>query len=134
VQDAARAFVEAIEAPVESVRGQAFNLALGNFSINEIAQRIQTTLPFQVDVAHEPIPGEKHDYRIVAKKAKKAFGFTPEITIEQGIMEVFIALATTRTYPSSMTKTVDVYRNLIAEGRLTAEKFVETSPGRRRLG
>jgi hypothetical protein len=49
-------------------------------------------------------------------------------------MEVFIALATTRTYPSSMTKTVDVYRNLIAEGRLTAEKFVETSPGRRRLG
>jgi hypothetical protein len=33
-----------------------------------------------------------------------------------------------------MTKTVDVYRNLIAEGRLTAEKFVETSPGRRRLG
>jgi nucleoside-diphosphate-sugar epimerase len=134
VQDAARAFVEAIEAPVESVRGQAFNLALGNFSVKEIAQRIQTTLPFQVDVVHEPNPGEKHDYRIVAKKAKKAFGFTPEITIEQGIMEVFIALATTRTYPSSMTKTVDVYRNLIAEGRLTAEKFVETSPGRRRLG
>jgi len=134
VQDVARAYVEVIEAPVASVGGQAFNLALGNFSIREIAQRIQNTLPFQVDVAHEPSEGEKRDYRIAAKKAKRAFGFTPEITIEQGIMEVFIALATTRTYPSSTSKTVDVYRTLIAEGRLTPEKFIETGPGRRRMG
>lgn len=134
VQDAARAFVEVIEAPVERVRGQAFNLALGNFSIKEIAQRIHTTLPFHVEVVHEASEGEKKDYRVITKKAKKAFGFTPEITIEQGIMEVFIALATTRTYPSSTTKTVEVYKNLIAEGRLTPEKFVETSPGRRRMG
>jgi nucleoside-diphosphate-sugar epimerase len=134
VQDAARAFVEVIEAPVEKVKGQAFNLALGNFSIKEISQRIQNTLPFHVEVLHEPSEGEKRDYRIIAKKAKKAFGFAPEITIEQGIMEVFIALATTRTYPSSTTKTAEVYKNLIAEGRLTPEKFLETSPGRRRMG
>lgn len=133
VQDVARAFVEAVEAPVETVRGQSFNLALGNFSIKEIAQRIQGTLPFQVEVVHETGEGEKKDYRVTTKKAKKAFGFTPEITIEQGIMEVFIALATTRTYPSSTTRTVDVYRNLIAENRLSSERFIETTPGRRRM-
>jgi nucleoside-diphosphate-sugar epimerase len=134
VQDVARAFVETIEAPVEKVRGEAFNLVLGNFSVKDIAQRIQSTLPFHVEVAHEPGEGEKRDYRASAKKAKKAFGFTPEITLEQGIMEVYIALATTRTYPSSTTKTADVYRTLIAEGRLSPDKFVETSPGRRRMG
>jgi nucleoside-diphosphate-sugar epimerase len=134
VQDVARAFVDVVEAPVEAVRGQSFNLALGNFSIKEITQRIQNTLPFQVEVVHEPSEEEKKDYRVTIRKAKKAFGFTPEITIEQGIMEVFIALATMRTYPSSTTRTVDVYKNLIAEGRLTPERFVETTPGRRRLG
>lgn len=134
VQDVARAFVEVVEAPAEKVAGQAFNLSLGNFSIRDIAQRIQSTLPFHVEIAHEPGAGEKRDFRIVAKKARKAFGFTPEITLEQGIMEVFIALATTRTYPSSTSRTADLYRNLIAEGRLTAEKFVESSPGRRRMG
>jgi nucleoside-diphosphate-sugar epimerase len=134
VQDVARAFLEVVEAPVGSVAGQAFNLALGNFSIRDIVHRIQATLPFHVEVVHEPSAGEKRDYRIVAKKAKRAFGFTPEITIEQGIMEVFIALATTRTYPSSTSRTADVYRNLIAEGRLTVEKFVESGPSRRRMG
>ena len=134
VQDVARAFVDVIEAPVESVRGQAFNLVLDNFSIKEIAQRVQSTLPFQVDIAHETAATEKRDYRASGKKAKKTFGFAPEITLEQGIMEVFIALATTRTYPSSTSKTVDVYKNLIAERRLTAETFVETTPSRRRMG
>jgi len=134
VQDVARAFVDVVEAPIEAVRGEAFNLALGNFSIKEIAQRVQATLPFQVEVVHQADGGEKRDYRINTRKARRAFGFTPEITLEQGIMEVFIALATTRTYPSSTTKTVDVYRNLIAEGRLTPEKFIETTPGRRRIG
>jgi nucleoside-diphosphate-sugar epimerase len=134
VQDVARAFVEVVEAPVENVRGQAFNLALDNFTIKEIAQRIQSTLPFHVDVVHEANGGEKRDYRIAAKKAKRAFGFTPEITVEQGIMEVFIALATMRTYPSSTSKTVDVYRTLIAERRLTPDSFVETTPSRRRMG
>jgi nucleoside-diphosphate-sugar epimerase len=134
VQDVARAFVDIVEAPVESVRGQAFNLVLDNFSIKEIAQRVQSTLPFQVDIAHEAATTEKRDYRVSGKKAKKAFGFSPEITVEQGIMEVFIALATTRTYPSSTSKTVDVYRNLIAERRLTADNFIETTPSRRRMG
>lgn len=95
---------------------------------------MQKTLPFQVEIEHEPNTEEKPDYRLSTKAVKKALGFTPEITIEQGIMEVFIALATTRTYPSSTTRTVDVYKNLIAEGRLTPEKFLETTPGRRRLG
>jgi nucleoside-diphosphate-sugar epimerase len=134
VQDVARAFVDIVEAPVESVRGQAFNLVLDNFSIKEIAQRVQSTLPFQVDIAHEAATTAKRDYRVSGKKAKKAFGFSPEITVEQGIMEVFIALATTRTYPSSTSKTVDVYRNLIAERRLTADNFIETTPSRRRMG
>jgi hypothetical protein len=49
-------------------------------------------------------------------------------------MEVFIALATMRTYPSSTSKTVDVYRTLIAERRLTPDSFVETTPSRRRMG
>lgn len=134
VQDVARAFVDVIEAPVESVRGQAFNLVLDNFSVREVAQRVQSTLPFQVDIAHEAGNPDKRDYRVSGKKAKKTFGFSPEITLEQGIMEVFIALATTRTYPSSTTKTVDVYRNLIAEHRLTPENFIETTPSRRRMG
>jgi nucleoside-diphosphate-sugar epimerase len=134
VQDVARAFVEAVEAPIEQVSGKAFNLALGNLSVKELAERVQKTLPFQVEIEHEPATHEPVDYRLATSAIKTALDFTPEVTIEQGIMEVFIALATTRTYPSSTTRTVDVYKNLIAEGRLTPEKFTETTPGRRRLG
>lgn len=131
-RDAARAFVETIEAPMDTVRGQVFNLAIGNYKIREIAEKVQKTLPLNIAVEFQSGPANRRDFRINAQKVTKLIDFKPEITLEQGIMEVFIALTTLRTYASFTTRTFEVYKSLIAEGRLTPTQFLETAPGRRR--
>jgi nucleoside-diphosphate-sugar epimerase len=134
VRDYSRAFVEAVEAPVETVRGQVFNLAAGNYSVRQIAEKIQNTLPLAIAVDFEPGRPAEADMRLNTQKIAKLLAFKPEITPEQGIMEVFIALTTLRTYPSFTTKTAEVYKSLIAEGRLTPTQFLENIPGKRRSG
>lgn len=133
-RDCSRAFVEAIEAPAESVRGHIFNLAAGNVTIREIAEKVQKTLPLNIAVDFQPSAGVQRDFRVDTRKLSKILDFKPEVTLEQGIMEVFIALTTLRTYPSFTTRTMEVYKSLIAEGRLSPTQFLETVPGKRRSG
>src|SRR5206468_8087898 len=44
VKDVARAYVAALEADPDLIRGQVFNLTAGNFRISELALRVQTAL------------------------------------------------------------------------------------------
>ena len=134
VRDFSRALVEAVEAPVDSVRGEIFNLSAGNYSIRQIAEKIQSTLPLNIAVDFQPGASPESDTRLNSQKIAKVLEFKPEVTPEQGIMEVFIALTTLRTYPSFTTKTAEVYKSLIAEGRLTPSQFLENIPGKRRSG
>ena len=63
-RDAARAFVETIEAPMDTVRGQVFNLAIGNYKIREIAEKVQKTLPLNIAVEFQSGPANRRDFRI----------------------------------------------------------------------
>ncbi len=113
VQDVGRAFRAAIEAPVKTVEGQVFNLGIGNFTIGDIAAKVAQTLPMPVDVSYAPSSADNRDYTVSFDKIREVLGFEPEVRVEEGITEVFIALQTNRTFPSFETKTLDVYSALI---------------------
>jgi len=93
VQDAARAFQRCLEAPFETVAGQIFNAGhpRGNFKIVDLARWVAEFHPDAVvDVA--PSDEEKRSYRVKFSKMGEHLGWSPEVDVEQGILEISRAL------------------------------------------
>lgn len=64
-------------------KGEVINIGAGkNFSINEVAKLIGGT------VVHEPARIEPHDTLADNSLAKKLLGWTPEVSLEEGIAEL----------------------------------------------
>lgn len=131
LRDVARAMSMAIEAPGDKVSGQIFNLCSGNVTIKELAEAIHTTLPEPVTINWSPGDVDHRDYRVDATKAERVLGFTPRYSIVDGIREVFDAVRSGAVDRTFETITLDVYRELMKDGRLTATSFKPLSRNRK---
>jgi nucleoside-diphosphate-sugar epimerase len=88
VQDVARAYVTALDCPVDLIRGQVFNLSGGNFRISELALRTQRALSqlgikaeLDVDYSYRLV----RSYRISSEKAQRVLQFSPRVTAEESV-------------------------------------------------
>ncbi len=91
VRDVARAYVMALQAPAEVIRGQIFNLSAGNFRISELALRVQHALgelgiPTELDIEF----GYRlvRSYRVSADKASRVLGFQPQVSVEESVAQM----------------------------------------------
>lgn len=89
VEDAARAYVWAVEAHDLLVRGQVFNVVQDNYLIKHVTTLVQRACGFKrLEPAIMNLPANKaRDYRISGDKLTKA-GFTPAVTVEDGAVEL----------------------------------------------
>lgn len=93
VSDAAEACIMALEAPIDKVRGQVFNVGSveNNFIIEEIAYRIKRYLPkTKISISQEP--GDKRNYKVSFRKIKKTLGFSAKQTLDGGIKEIISSM------------------------------------------
>lgn len=88
VKDVARAYVLVLEADRETVGGQVFNLAAGNFRISELALRVQGALrkmgieaALDVDYSYRLV----RNYRVSTEKIGRALDFRPRVSIEESV-------------------------------------------------
>lgn len=93
VNDVAKAYLLAVEAPYEKVAGEIFNVGdtSQNYQIGKIGELVRKVVP---DVEIEVIPQnpDLRDYHVNCDKIKKQLGFRVEYTCEQGIKEVYDAI------------------------------------------
>lgn len=91
VEDICRAFVAALEAPVEAVAGEVFNIGRteDNVRINELAHMIAQAMPdCQIEYA-AGASADNRSYRVDFSKAASALpGFKPEWKLAEGILQV----------------------------------------------
>jgi nucleoside-diphosphate-sugar epimerase len=92
VEDIARAFVAALEAPQEAIHNEAFNIGRDedNHQIRDIARMVEAATGARVT----PAPGagpDKRSYRV--DFAKQARLFEPRWTVREGIAEMHAAYA-----------------------------------------
>jgi len=92
VDDAARGFALALQAPDELVHGQVFNLGSNEqrCSILQIGEMIQRRIPaarLTIEDISDPI-----DFRIRCSKIREALGFQPNWSLEIGIDQVVDAI------------------------------------------
>jgi nucleoside-diphosphate-sugar epimerase len=91
IQDAVAAYELMLEAPVEKISGEIFNVTNGNYRISELALRVQNKL-LELDIRCEIRPD--YVYRNLrscqasGEKIAQRLGFTPRVTVEQTVEDL----------------------------------------------
>lgn len=120
VYDVSRAFLTVLEAPVEQVKGEVFNVGDDsmNYRIITIAYQVKAVLPdTTVDILKED--PEKRDYRVSFRKFHNRFGFKATRSVEDGIKEIVEALKTGNLVPDDPHwYTLRYYKMLLEAERL----------------
>jgi len=92
IEDIGRAFVAAIEAPVETVHNEIFNVGITteNYRIREIAQIVEETVPgSRVEFAAGAGP-DKRTYRVDCSKISRLLPkFRPQWTARRGARDLY---------------------------------------------
>lgn len=95
IQDAVRGILLGLEAPVEKIRGQVYNLGSdeGNYTKDQIVTLILKRLP-ETFVTYKDMTfgGDMRDIRVSFDKICQELGFKTRLTVEDGIREVLAAL------------------------------------------
>jgi nucleoside-diphosphate-sugar epimerase len=101
VDDAARAIVAVLEAPLRTVRNQVFNVGSNeqNYTINQVGEIIHQHVP-EASVVHNSEITDRRNYWVNFNKIDHTLGFAPEWTIEQAVDQVIEAIrsGTVRDY------------------------------------
>ncbi len=95
VQDAADAFLRAVEAPSQVAAGGIFNVGAEhlNFTVGEIADKVVQQIPGTV-VEHFDRIEDRRSYRVGFEQIRKMLGFMPLRTVDDAISEVRAVLQT----------------------------------------
>ncbi|MFC2058012.1 NAD-dependent epimerase/dehydratase family protein [Chloroflexota bacterium] len=95
LKDTAEAHIRCLEADPEKVRGQIFNLVYSNYRILELAHRVRRALgeigvKVEVDVNYDEV--DHRSYRVSGEKIGQVIGFTPSVSVEDGVREIIEVL------------------------------------------
>jgi nucleoside-diphosphate-sugar epimerase len=97
VDDVAKAIVVALEAPVDLVAGEAFNVGSDsqNYTLGELAELIRKQVT-GAEITNDPDFVDKRNYRVSFEKIRSRLGFEPDWALEHGIAQVTALMRTNR--------------------------------------
>lgn len=91
VRDVARAYILAIQAEEEKVKGQIFNVSHRNYRISELSLRVREALrqvsmapEIRVDYGYKGV----RSYRVSTHKIERVLGFRPKVDIEESVIDM----------------------------------------------
>ena len=89
VQDVANAFLLCIQAPLEKVRGQIFNVGSNdhNYRLCELGDLIRQAMP-DVAITYQDRVEDRRNCQVRFDKIQHELGFKPQRTLMDGILEV----------------------------------------------
>jgi nucleoside-diphosphate-sugar epimerase len=113
LSDVSKAFLSVISSNVGLVNKEIFNVGLDNFQIKNLAYLVREELPFNVEIDLAPDDADKRDYNVLFNKAQEKLGFLAEISVNQGIKDIYNALKAGQVDFGPKTITVQWYRNIL---------------------
>ena len=91
VRDAARAYIAALQADEEIVKGEIFSVSFQNMRISELALRVREALSglgIDIDVRAEYGYRGVRSYRVSAQKIQRVLNFQPQVGIEASVQNI----------------------------------------------
>jgi nucleoside-diphosphate-sugar epimerase len=86
IADMVRAYRAVLDAPIEKVAGQVFNVGAENLTIKEIAERVQAQVPSDLDISAPT--NDPRSYTLNSDKLARELGYQPQYTVAGAIGEV----------------------------------------------
>ena len=125
VEDVARAYVAAVEAPREQIHGQAFNVGTTaeNYQIRELAEIVREVVPgSKVSLAPDAAP-DTRCYRVDCNRISRFLhGFKPQWTARRGAEQLYESFCqvglTLDDFEGERFKRIAHVKHLVADGRL----------------
>lgn len=95
VRDVARAFQAALEAPIDKIKGEIFNVGSNaeNYQMKDVGELIEGLIP-DLEVIHAYEIKDKRSYRVSFDKIYDVLGFTTTKQVKDGILEIKEAIET----------------------------------------
>jgi nucleoside-diphosphate-sugar epimerase len=92
VDDASLAVATALEAPLEVIGGQTFNVGAdeGNYTLGQVGRLIQKFVP-TAELIASGSDGDRRNYRVDFSKIRNLIGFKTQWTLEMGVKQVIEA-------------------------------------------
>jgi nucleoside-diphosphate-sugar epimerase len=89
VDDVALAIMMTLNAPVEQVAGESFNVGSDeqNYTLGELAELIRKRVP-DARIISDPTSVDRRNYHVSFAKIRTRLGFVPAWTLERGIFQV----------------------------------------------
>lgn len=93
VDDAARVLLMVLQAPLEMVRTQVFNVGSNeqNYTIREVGEMVQCQVP-EAKLVLRDGDADRRNYWVNFNKIRRTLNFTPKWTVEAGIQQVMQAI------------------------------------------
>jgi nucleoside-diphosphate-sugar epimerase len=93
VKDFSRAIEQVLCAPVDKVDFEVFNVGReeNNFTKLMIVEEIVKHIP-QSKIAYQESGADPRNYRVNFEKIRRTLGFTPEVSVQQGVSEILTSL------------------------------------------
>jgi nucleoside-diphosphate-sugar epimerase len=120
LKDVSKAFIAVLNAPIENVNSEIFNVGLDNFQIKNLAYLVRENLPNTIEIDIAPDDNDKRDYNVDFSKIKNILNFEAKHSVEDGINEIYTALTKGEVDIGIKTVTVAWYRHI-----LEAKKLIE---------
>jgi nucleoside-diphosphate-sugar epimerase len=122
VSDASLAFITVMEAPLDRVAGQTFNVGSNeqNYQVYQIAQMVRDVVP-HTDLEVVPDDPDRRSYRVEFSKIAGVLDYKVRKTPYEGIVEIKQALERGKVEDTIATRTVEYYRYLIEAEQLLHE-------------
>jgi nucleoside-diphosphate-sugar epimerase len=127
-EDICRAFLAALEAPEDTVRGQAFNVGrtAENYRVRELADIVRRVVPnCEIEYARDASP-DTRNYRVSCDKIARVLpSFQPRWTAGAGARELYEAFMRhslrVEDFEGPRYRRIDRIQALLAEGRLRSD-------------
>jgi nucleoside-diphosphate-sugar epimerase len=113
VSDVSKAFVNVLNEKIGKVNGEVFNIGLDNFQIKDLAYLVRDEFPQNIEIDIAPDDADKRNYNVIFQKAEEVLGFNADVSIVQGIKEMYSALKSGKVDTGPKTVTVQWYRNIL---------------------
>jgi nucleoside-diphosphate-sugar epimerase len=128
VDDAAGAILKCLEAPLQAVQGQIFNVGAEdqNYQITQLGDLVKELIP-DVQVVHKGEDADRRNYRVSFGKMQQHLGFTPRRTVAEGILEIKAAIESGRI-PDYRDARYSNHKTLSEEGDATPIRRTSMSP------
>ena len=88
VTDVSRAHIHCLEAPLDKVGGQVFNVFHDNYQIRELAMLVAGSAQmrkFSVELKEAPLPEITRDYKCSNARFRQQAGFEPQVSVLESI-------------------------------------------------